>query len=130
MPNTNREYERMARAKSLAIRMLRERGVEAGTGLSLSALSDLCEVHFKPRHHRESYTDHMLRVCRNEPVGEIVPPSDFNLMTRGQIKADKLPSGNPRMDDMDSLPHQISMPWDGRGVAWRQIGAKFFGDGQ
>lgn len=35
-----------------------------------------------------------------------------------------------RQDEIDALPVLISMPWDGKGVFWRQGSADFVGKGE
>jgi hypothetical protein len=108
----------------------------AGTE-SMRTLMGACKRLFFPWMSGEDTVDYFNRVCesaaraKDRYCGEVVQPFVVNLMKRDKIEASRLPTGNPRMDDMDSLPHQISMPWDGKGAYWRQHGdTDHFGKGE
>lgn len=91
---------------------------------SMRTLMGACKRRFFPWLPGEDTVVYFNRVCesaaraKDRYCGEKVQPYIVDRMKLDKIEASRLPTGNPRMDDMDSLPHQISVGGVGNGVNW------------
>lgn len=88
---------------------------------SVRTLMGACKRRFFPWLPGEDPVVYFNRVCdsaahaKGEYCGRKVAPYIVNRMTREEMSRPRIPSGNPRMDDIDSLPAPISMHGVGNG---------------
>lgn len=119
----------MTKTESQAWRDARSGAVEAlrKTGRTSIRVSDpmptiqwACELVFGPRLESETAQEYFLRVARMSHQGAgqtsaIVQPRVINRMQSREMEAPKHPfERHLREAEIDALPHQVSMGWDGK----------------
>lgn len=101
-------------AKSRIVKALNRAGVPSTTRDTVSELRVRAKRVFGMPLGGEDTTEYFNRIADTRPrttatTGQIVPPQDFNLMRRPELRTSRIPGGNPRADSVLRSKGQVSM---------------------